>query len=214
MASYPASSLGRQGATGLSIPSSTADTAGVDGESDELAHMRGEPHAPASHARGTVPLRVRELTEDDWPAVCAIYEQGIRGADATFETQTPSWGAWDSAHTLRLVAEQGGEVVGWAALSPVSERFVYGGVAEDSVYVADSAQGRGVGRALLEELVRRAESDGVWTIQAGIFPENKSSIALHERCGFRIVGTRERIGKHHGVWRDVVFMERRSKEVS
>ncbi|MDF2752276.1 MAG: hypothetical protein K0S82_659, partial [Gaiellaceae bacterium] len=105
-------------------------------------------------------------------------------------------------------------VVGWAALSPVSERSVYGGVAEDSVYVADTAQGRGVGRALLEELVRRAESDGVWTIQAGIFPENEGSIALHERCGFRVVGTRERIGKHHGVWRDVVLMERRSEEVS
>ena len=146
----------------------------------------------------------------------AIYQQGIAGGQATFETEAPAWAAWDRSHLdgHRLVAVQEGEVVGWAALSPVSERCVYEGVAEDSVYVADSAQGRGVGRALLEELVRRAESDGVWTIQAGIFPENESSIALHERCGFRVVGTRERIGKHHGVWRDVVLMERRSEEVS
>jgi phosphinothricin acetyltransferase len=159
-------------------------------------------------------VSVRPLVRDDWRAVQSIYEQGIRGGDATFETEAPGWPEWDRAHSLRLVAEAGGEVVGWAALSPVSERCVYGGVAEDSVYVADSAQGRGVGRALLEALVRRAESDGVWTIQAGIFPENESSIALHQRCGFRVVGTRERIGKHHGVWRDVVLMERRSEEVS
>ena len=146
----------------------------------------------------------------------AIYEQGIAGGQATFETEAPTWEAWDRSHLddHRLVAVREGEVVGWAALSRVSERCVYDGVAEDSVYVADSAQGRGVGRALLEELVRRAESDGVWTIQAGIFPENESSIALHERCGFRVVGTRERIGRHHGVWRDVVLMERRSEEVS
>jgi L-amino acid N-acyltransferase YncA len=159
---------------------------------------------------------LRKLRQDDWPAVRAIYQQGIAGGQATFETEAPAWAAWDRSHldSHRLVAVHGGEVVGWAALSPVSERCVYGGVVEDSVYVADSAQGRGIGRALLEELVRRAERDGVWTIQAGIFPENESSIALHERCGFRVVGTRERIGKHHGVWRDVVLMERRSKEVS
>jgi L-amino acid N-acyltransferase YncA len=101
-------------------------------------------------------------------------------------------------------------VVGWAALSPVSERCVYAGVADESVYVADAGQRRGVGRALLEELIARAERDGIWTIQAGIFPENEASLELHRRCGFRVVGTRERIGKHHGVWRDVVLMERRS----
>jgi L-amino acid N-acyltransferase YncA len=214
MRSNPASSLGRQGATRRSIPSSTADTAGVDGESDQLGHIRDELHAPASHDRGTVPLRLRELTKADWLAVRSIYEQGIAGGQATFETEAPMWAVWDRAHSLRLVAEQDREVLGWAALSPVSERCVYGGVVEDSVYVADSAQGRGIGRALLEEVVRRAERDGVWTIQAGIFPENESSIALHERCGFRVVGMRERIGKHHGVWRDVVLMERRSEEVS
>ena len=159
-------------------------------------------------------MSVRPLVQEDWPAVRSIYEQGIATGDATFETEAPAWDAWDSAHTIRLVAERDGEVLGWAALSAVSERCVYDGVAEDSVYVADSAQGRGIGGLLLEELVRRAESDGIWTLQAGIFPENELSIALHERCGFRVVGTRERIGKHHGVWRDVVLMERRSEEVS
>jgi len=155
---------------------------------------------------------VRELTHEDWPAVKAIYEQGIAGGNATFETETPSWERWDRTHLEghRLVALQDGEVVGWAALASVSERCVYAGVAEDSVYVADSAQGRGVGRALLEELIKRAEEDGIWTIQTGIFPENERSIELHKRCGFRVVGIRERLGEHQGVWRDVVLMERRS----
>ena len=155
---------------------------------------------------------MRELTHEDWPAVRAIYEQGIAGGNATFETDAPSWDDWDRTHLEghRLVALQDDKVVGWAALSPVSERCVYAGVAENSVYVADEAQGRGVGRALLEELIAGAERDGIWTIQTGIFPENEASIELHQRCGFRVVGTRERIGQHHGVWRDVVFMERRS----
>jgi L-amino acid N-acyltransferase YncA len=157
-------------------------------------------------------VELRELTKDDWPAVKAIYEQGIAGGNATFETEAPSWDEWDRTHLEghQLVAVQDSEIVGWAALSPVSERCVYEGVAENSVYVADSAQGRGVGRALLEELVARSERDGIWTIQTGIFPENEASIELHKRCGFRAVGVRERIGQHHGVWRDVVFMERRS----
>jgi phosphinothricin acetyltransferase len=157
-------------------------------------------------------VELRELRKEDWPAVKAIYEQGIAGGNATFETEAPSWDDWDRTHLegYRLVALQEGEVVGWAALAPVSERCVYEGVAENSVYVADHAQGRGIGRALLEELVTRSERDGIWTIQTGIFPENEASIELHKRCGFRVVGVRERIGKHHGVWRDVVFMERRS----
>jgi L-amino acid N-acyltransferase YncA len=156
-------------------------------------------------------VELRELAHEDWPAVKAIFEQGIAGGQATFETQAPSWHDWNRAHLEghRLVALQDGDVVGWAALSPVSERCVYEGVAENSVYVADSAQGRGIGRALLEELIARSERDGIWTIQAGIFPENEASIELHKRCGFRVVGVRERIGKHHGVWRDVVLMERR-----
>jgi L-amino acid N-acyltransferase YncA len=144
--------------------------------------------------------------------VRAIYEQGIAGGNPTFELEAPSWDDWDRTHLRghRLVALQGGEVVGWAALSRVSERCVYAGVADESVYVADFAKRRGIGRRLLEELIARAERDGIWTIQAGIFPENEASLELHRRCGFRVVGTRERIGKHHGVWRDVVLMERRS----
>jgi phosphinothricin acetyltransferase len=158
-------------------------------------------------------VEVRELRTEDWSAVKAIFEQGIAGGDATFESEAPSWEDWDRTHLEghRLVALEGGEVVGWAALSAVSERCCYEGVAEDSVYVADSAQGRGVGRALLERLVAGAERAGLWTLQAGIFPENEASIELHRRCGFRLVGTRERLGHHtNGVWRDVVLMERRS----
>jgi L-amino acid N-acyltransferase YncA len=157
-------------------------------------------------------LELRELTHEDWPAVRAIYEHGIAQGDATFEQEAPSWDDWNRSHLEghRLVVLLDGDVVGWAALAPVSERCVYGGVTENSVYVADSAQGRGIGRALLEELVARAERDGIWTIQAGIFPENEASIELHRRCGFRVVGVRERIGQQHGVWRDVVLMERRS----
>jgi L-amino acid N-acyltransferase YncA len=164
--------------------------------------------------RASAGVSVRPLVRDDWPAVREIYEQGIASGDATFETEAPAWDAWDRAHSLRLVAEAHREVLGWAALSPVSERCVYEGVVEDSVYVASSAQGRGIGRLLLEELVRRAEADGIWTVQAGIFPENDASLELHRRCGFRVVGVRERLGRRDGVWRDVVLMERRSEVVS
>ena len=124
----------------------------------------------------------------------------------------PAWPEWDEAHLPghRLVAALTGNVVGWAALSPVSGRCVYAGVAEDSVYVAGTARGQGIGRALLEALVAGAESAGIWTVQAGIFPENGASIALHQACGFRIVGVRERLGRLAGVWRDVVLLERRS----
>ena len=124
----------------------------------------------------------------------------------------PPWEEWDEAHLPRhrLVAERAGDVVGWAALSPVSGRCVYAGVAEDSVYVAGTARGRGVGRSLLAALVAGAEAAGIWTVQAGIFPENRASIALHQACGFRTVGVRERLGRLGGVWRDVVLLERRS----
>ncbi len=159
-------------------------------------------------------VSVRPLVDEDWPAVRAIFEQGIETGDATFETTTPDWEAWDRAHTLRLVAEQDGEVLGWAALSPVSERCVYGGVAEDSVYIASTVRGRGVGGLLLEALTRRAEEHGIWTVQAGIFPENEASLELHRRCGFRVVGVRERLGKRDGAWRDVVLMERRSEVIT
>ena len=157
-----------------------------------------------------VPLRA-----EHWDAVARIYAQGIATGHATFETEVPSWERWDASHLpdQRLVALREGEVVGWAALSPVSDRCVYGGVAEESVYVAEEARGRGVGQALLEALIERSEAANIWTIQTGIFPENEASVHLHERAGFRIVGTRERLGQHGGVWRDVLLLERRSPTV-
>ena len=165
-------------------------------------------------ARPTVELR--PLRVDDWPAVSEIYWDGMRDGLATFETEVPSWKEWDAAHfpEHRLVADLLGEIVGWAALSPASSRRCYSGVAENSVYVARDARGLGVGRALLDALIAGAETAGLWTIQTAIFPENRASLALHEKCGFRVVGTRERIAKRDGVWRDTVFLERRSEAVS
>ena len=158
-------------------------------------------------------VAVVRMADGDWEQVRAIYEAGIATGNATFETSTPSWADWDATHLSghRLVARDGdGSVVGWAALSPVSSRCVYRGVAENSVYVAPDAAGCGVGRRLLDALIAGAEADGIWTIQTGVFPENTASLALHRRCGFRVVGLRERIAMHHGRWRDVVFLERRS----
>jgi phosphinothricin acetyltransferase len=157
-------------------------------------------------------LLIRGLEERDWPAVKAIFEEGIATRAATFETEAPCWEDWDGAHlSLRLVAEEDGEVVGWAALSPYSARECYRGVAESSVYIAEQVRGRGIGRALMERLVRDSEEAGFWTLQAGVFPENEESLALHGRCGFRVVGVRERIGRLDGEWRDVVLLERRSE---
>jgi len=159
-------------------------------------------------------VTIRDLQPADWPAVRAIYEDGIRGGNATFETELPSWERWDAAHPVpRLVAEHDGAVVGWAALSPVSDRCCYEGVGDVSVYVAQAARGAGVGRALLEALVERSEQAGYWTLNAGVFPENEASLRLHKACGFREVGVRERLGSLHGVWRDVVLLERRSTVV-
>jgi L-amino acid N-acyltransferase YncA len=156
-------------------------------------------------------VEIRAMQPHDWPAVREIYAQGIATGQATFETAPPSWDDWDANHfvDLRLVAEEDGAVVGWAALSPVSRRPCYAGVAEDSVYVAGEAEGRGIGTALLGRLLTAADAAGFWTIQASIFPENVASVALHERCGFRVVGRRERIGTLDGVWRDTVLFERR-----
>ena len=161
-------------------------------------------------------MEVRDLRHEDWPGVARIFEAGIKTGDATFETEVPRWEAWDAAHLgrHRLVADRDGAVLGWAALSPVSERCCYAGVAEVSVYVAPEAQGQGVGRALLERLVADSEADGIWTLQAGIFPENLASVGLHGRCGFRVVGRRERLGQLRGEWRDVLLLERRATDRS
>jgi len=161
------------------------------------------------------PIAIAALTPEDWNDVRRIYVEGIATGNATLETEPPAWDAWDRSHRAdsRFVARVGGRIVGWAALSRVSERCAYGGVAEVSVYVAADARGGGVGRRLLDELVRSSEEAGVWTLQAGIFPENAASIALHERCGFRVVGIRERLGRLRGAWRDVALLERRSRRV-
>jgi phosphinothricin acetyltransferase len=155
------------------------------------------------------------MRDADWDTVRAIYCEGIATGNATFETDAPAWEAWDRGHlrACRLVAKIDGRVVGWAALSPVSGRCVYAGVAEVSIYVSASARGQGIGRALLAALVEASERAGLWTLQAGIFPENAASLALHRAHGFRKVGRRERIGQINGVWRDVALMERRSQVV-
>ena len=161
-------------------------------------------------------FRIDPMTPDDWPQVRAIYLEGIATGNATFETDAPSWDDWDRAHVAepRLVArDTDGPVLGWVAVTPVSGRCVYAGVADLSVYVSAAARGRGVGRALLQALIDSSERTGIWTLQAGIFPENAPSIAIHEACGFRRVGLRERIGRLNGVWRDVVLLERRSNVV-
>jgi L-amino acid N-acyltransferase YncA len=156
-------------------------------------------------------VSIRKLGADDWPEVAAIYAEGIADRLATFETELPAWEEWDAAHLAehRLVAELDGAVVGWVALTPYSRRAVYRGVADESVYVAASARGRGVGRALLTAAIESARAGGLWTLQAGVFPENSPSLALHRSLGFREVGVRERIGRLDGVWRDVVLLELR-----
>jgi phosphinothricin acetyltransferase len=157
---------------------------------------------------------IRELGPDDWPQVRAIYQAGIDTGQATFETAPPSWEAWDAINLpdLRLVAIEE-TVVGWIAAKRVSTRHCYRGVIEHSVYVDPAYAGRGIGRRLLEALIARSEELGFWTIQTAIFPENEASIALHEKAGFRVVGTQELLGESNGVWRDVVVMERRSPTI-
>ncbi|WP_042392049.1 GNAT family N-acetyltransferase [Streptacidiphilus carbonis] len=162
-------------------------------------------------------VRIAELTGEHAEQVLTIYQLGIDEGNATFETTAPDWEAFDKAKlpAHRLVAlDPVGKVLGWAAVSAVSERCVYAGVVEHSVYVHPDARGQGVGAALLNALVASTEAAGIWTIQSGIFPENTASLALHRRSGFRVVGTRERIGRHHGSWRDVVLVERRSPAVN
>ncbi len=159
--------------------------------------------------------QIAPMQPDDWATVREIYREGIATGHATFETDLPDWEKWDSGHRqdCRLIARKGEQVLGWAALSPVSGRRVYAGVAEVSVYVAAAARGSGVGKALLEALIQESELHRIWTLQAGIFPENAASIALHKSRGFREVGVRHRIGKRDEVWRDVLLLERRSSTV-
>jgi phosphinothricin acetyltransferase len=163
-----------------------------------------------------VSISILPFDFSDWHSVRAIYLEGIATGFATFETDAPSWEKWDADHLkeCRLAGrDESGEIVGWAALVPVSGRCVYAGVAEISVYVAEKARGKGVGTALLNELIKESEKAGLWTLQAGIFAENETSIKLHERCGFRFVGKRERIGQLDGIWKDTVLLERRSDKI-
>lgn len=165
--------------------------------------------------RASLDVEIRALEPEDWPEVGQIYAEGIATGNATFETAVPTWEEWNASHLarLRFVAAIQGRTVGWAALSPVSSRCIYAGVAEVSVYVGAAQRGRGVGTLLLERLIDASEAGGIWTLQAGVFPENGSSIAIHEKLGFVEVGRRERIGKLGEQWRDVVLLERRSKIV-
>ena len=159
---------------------------------------------------------IEKMRPEHWPRVRAIYLEGVATGQATFETEAPAWELWDASHLpfARLVAlAGGGRVAGWAALGPVSSRKVYEGVAEVSVYVGEGFRGRGLGRALLEALVRESEAEGVWTLLASVFPENAASVALHLVCGFREVGRRERVARLRGVWRDTILLERRSRVV-
>jgi L-amino acid N-acyltransferase YncA len=158
------------------------------------------------------PFTIKPMAQEHWPDVLRIYREGIATGNATFETEAPFWEKWDSSHLAkcRLIAQQESKVLGWAALSPVSSRCVYAGVAEVSVYVSETARGKGVGKSLLSALIESSENSGLWTLQAGIFPENVPSIAVHKSLGFREVGRRERIGKMGDTWRDVTLLERRS----
>lgn len=160
-------------------------------------------------------MNLRAMQAEDWPRVAEIYGEGIATGNATFEQQVPEWDAWDRTHldACRWVAFESERVVGWSALRRVSERRAYAGVADVNLYVEEKARGRGIGRALLEALVGDSEEHGIWMLQAGIFPENTASVAVHERAGFRLVGRRERIGRLHGRWRDVLLFERRSPKV-
>ncbi|WP_244180254.1 GNAT family N-acetyltransferase [Amycolatopsis pretoriensis] len=189
--------------------------AGLSGVDVQLTHETGDKLHSAI-IRATKPVRVVAMTDNHADQVLAIYQAGLDTGQASFETTAPAWEAWDAAHLPehRLVAlDPAGRVIGWAAASAVSSRCVYAGVVEHSVYVDPAAQGRGVGQALLAALIDSTEDAGIWTIQSGVFPENTASRELHRRAGFREIGVRERVGQHHGVWRDVVMIERRSSRV-
>lgn len=160
-------------------------------------------------------MEIRKMTEADWPRVSEIYADGIATGYATFETTIPAYSDWDKAHLeqCRLVVQEKENILGWAALSPVSSRCVYGGVAEISVYIGKDYRGLGLGTLLMKTLIQKSEEIGLWTLQSGIFPENQGSAKLHEKMGFRYIGKRERVGKINGHWKDNLLFERRSKTV-
>jgi len=160
-------------------------------------------------------MTIQNLEPAHYSSVKRIYEEGIATGNATFQTEAPEWDEWNNSHLQhsRLVAIENGELLGWAALTPVSGRCVYAGVAEVSVYVSTKARGKGVGKLLLEKLIEESERNNIWTLQAGVFPENASSLKIHEASGFRKIGLREKIGKMKGIWRDTVLLEKRSKAV-
>ena len=160
-------------------------------------------------------LKFEKLVKEHWPQVKSIYEKGIETGNATFQTAVPTWEEWNNSHVenCRIVVVEDDKVSGWAALTPVSGRCVYAGVGEVSIYVAPEQQGMGIGKSLLNELIKQSEAEGFWTLTAGIFPENKGSLKIHEKAGFKILGIRERIGKMNGKWRDTVLLERRSNVV-
>jgi L-amino acid N-acyltransferase YncA len=160
-------------------------------------------------------MELVSVQENNYKEVATIYAQGIATGVATFETTIPNWQHWDKSHLPfgRIGANEHQVMQGWAALSPVSSRCVYGGVAEISIYIAEKARGKGIGKFLLQALISASETNNIWTLQAGVFRENKASIALHERCGFRIIGFKERIGQINGVWKDNILLERRSSVV-
>lgn len=160
-------------------------------------------------------ITIRPFVKSDFPSVKGIYQQGIDSGEATFQEQAKDYDVWNESllPSCRLVAESNRQIIGWAALSSASNRCVYSGIAEVSVYVSSNSQGLGVGNSLLEALIKASEEEGIWTLQAGIFPENKASIHIHSKNGFKVLGIREKLGQMNGIWRDIVFMERRSKVV-
>ena len=161
-------------------------------------------------------MKIIEMLPSHWESVKQIYAEGIASGNATFQTAIPTWIEWDEAHVKnsRLIAVEDTEVLGWAALTPVSGRCVYAGVGEVSVYVSEKTRGKGVGKKLLNALINESEKNNFWTLQAGIFPENFASIKIHEVCGFRIIGSREKIGQMNGQWRDTLLLEKRSQSAS
>ena len=160
-------------------------------------------------------ITIRPFVKSDFPSVKGIYQQGIDSGEATFQEQAKDYDVWNESllPSCRLVAESNRQIIGWAALSSASNRCVYSGIAEVSVYVSSNSQGLGVGNSLLKALIKASEEEGIWTLQAGIFPENKASIHIHSKNGFKVLGIREKLGQMNGIWRDIVFMERRSKVV-